>query len=262
MTNPSDDSSIAAFEKAVKKEFGKEFDASASSKRAPAILAFWEKYVVNGKTFLDVGAGHPVVPAIISGRYPEAMFDCVDVSPDFEEGASRAVRDLGGDPARFRFVTADFYDIGGLSKKGRLRDRYDFILLTETLHHSLRKAHLLKILTDVMDADSRMILVEPVLPAIGTKAAYDQSRWARNLGYIEEPVTMKEYRRAFSSAGLLLEKIIVETSREHGLKSWKRNLAPESLYRFYRRHLRPIFALTTFIFECRLASPGGSEQSG
>lgn len=249
---------VAAFEKAVKTEFGKSFDPRASLAREPEVVKDWAAFDLRDKVVLDVGSGHPVVPALLTKHHPTLAFDCVDLSPDFEREAVGCIASLGGDPSRFRLVTGDFYDIADMAVDGRLRPRYDYVTLIESLHHSLRKAELLRVLARVMDARSRMILVEPVLPAIGREAAYADSQWARDLGYIEDPVGMGEYRAAFREAGLVVERIEVERSREFGLKSWKRRLAPDAVYRFYRRRVRPIYAQTTFTFVCRLA--GGAAQ--
>ncbi|MCZ7585340.1 MAG: hypothetical protein M5R36_19490 [Deltaproteobacteria bacterium] len=99
-----------------------------------------------------------------------------------------------------------------MAEEGILKSRYDYVLLIEALHHALRKETLLRGLARVMDENSRMVLVEPVLPRIGSRAAYAQSQWARDLGYIEEPVTMREYLAAFDAAGLTVESMDYERS--------------------------------------------------
>lgn len=241
-----------AREKSVKREFGKELNLEAARGRKPAVEAFWSTFDLKNKICLDVGAGHPVVPAILSSLHPSLRFDCVDFSPDFERGAKMAILALGGDMSRFRLVQADFFHIADLAADGTLEKRYDYLLLTETLHHALRKAKLLKTLTRVMDEGSLMILVEPVLPRIGRRAAYEQSAWAREAGYIEEPVSMDEYRAALREAKLDIVALEHESSRETAPHSWKRRLAP-GLYHAYRRYFRPIYALTSFSFVCRLA---------
>ncbi|MCL4236017.1 MAG: methyltransferase domain-containing protein, partial [Deltaproteobacteria bacterium] len=212
------------------------------------------------KIALDVGSGHPTVPAILTAAHPTARFDCVDLSPDFEAQATDCVTKLGGDMSRIRCVTADFYDIANLAESGVLERRYDYVLLIEALHHSLRKAKLLEVLTRVMDERSLMILVEPVLPIVNRAKSYAESQWARDLGYIEDPVGMREYRAAFFEAGLEVIDLDYERSREFGLKSWKRRLLPAPLYDLYRRRIRPIYAQTTFTFVCRLRRGAGSAR--
>jgi len=102
-----------------------------------------------------------------------------------------------------------------------------------------------------MDENSLLVMVEPVLPLVNSKAAYAQSQWARDLGYIEDPVKMSGYMQAIESAGLKLEFKQYERSRETGPVSWKRKIVPESFYVFYRQSFRPIYAQTSFNFVCR-----------
>ena len=90
-----------------------------------------------------------------------------------------------------------------------------------------------------------------VMPAFRSRAAYEKSRWARDLGYIEEPVTMAAYLESFREAGLVVEWMDYDDSRESGPSSWKRRLAGDGVYRFYRRRVRPLYAQTNFIFICR-----------
>ncbi|MBZ0273387.1 class I SAM-dependent methyltransferase [bacterium] len=253
MIDPREESGLARIEREVKKEFGKAFDARSAASRREETLRYWSRFDLANKTVLDVGAGHPVVPALLTSIEPTLRVDAVDVSPDFEAHAPGAIRALGGDPACFRFVTADFYDIARLAQEGALRRRYDFVLLIETLHHSLRKSLLLRTLTQVMDAGSLMVLLEPALPVIGRRRAYDESRWARDLGYIEEPVTMSEYRRAFREAGLDIVSCEYERSRETGPRSWKRRLFPAPMYDVYRNRVRALWALTSFTIVCKKA---------
>lgn len=254
MTSESD---IIAVEKSVKTEFGKPFDAAMGAARRPDVLRDFSRFDWDGKIALDVGSGHPTIPAILTAAYGRVRFDCVDLSPDFESQATDCVTKLGGDMSRIRCVTADFYDIADLAAAGTLERRYDYVLLIEALHHSLRKAKLLEVLTRVMDEASLMILVEPVLPIVNRAKAYAESQWARDLGYIEDPVGMREYLAAFREAGLEVVDLDYERSREYGLKSWKRRLIPTPLYDAYRRRIRPIWAQTTFTFVCRLRSGAG-----
>ncbi|MCC6158712.1 MAG: class I SAM-dependent methyltransferase [Deltaproteobacteria bacterium] len=251
------ESAIIAVEKSVKTEFGKPFDAAMGEARRPEVLRDFSRFDWNGKIGLDVGSGHPTVPAIITAAHPTARFDCVDLSPDFEAQATDCVTRLRGDMSRIRCVTADFYDIANLAEAGKLERRYDYVLLMEALHHSLRKAKLLQVLTRVMDENSRMILVEPVLPVVNRAKAYAESQWARDLGYIEDPVGMRDYLAAFREAGLEVESVDYERSREFGLKSWKRRLIPTPFYDVYRRRIRPLWAQTTFTFVCRLRAGSG-----
>ncbi len=254
MTTETD---IIAVEKSVKTEFGKPFDAAMGEARRPEVLRDFSRFDWDGKVGLDVGSGHPTVPAILTAAHPTVRFDCVDLSPDFEAQATDCVTKLGGDMSRIRCVTADFYDIARLAEEGQLARRYDYVLLVEALHHSLRKAKLLEVLTRVMDEQSLMILVEPVLPVVNRAKAYAASQWARDLGYIEDPVGMREYLGAFREAGLEVVDRDYERSREFGLRSWKRRLIPSALYDAYRRRIRPIWAQTTFTFVCRLRRRDG-----
>ncbi|MCB9478272.1 MAG: class I SAM-dependent methyltransferase [Deltaproteobacteria bacterium] len=242
----------------VKREFGKDFDPAGASSRVAAIKAFWADYDLSNKTCLDVGAGHPTVPAVLTTMDPTVRFDGVDFAPEFAVEAAECVASLGGDVSRFRFVIADFFELDRLASEGRLESSYDAVFLIESLHHAVQKVRLLKILTGLMTGEARMFLVEPVLPTFGRQKAYDQSQWARDLGYIEEPVTMSEYKRAFRDAGLTVERVTYERSREIGPKSWKRKLLPDFLYDFYRNHVRRHWALTSFHFVCRKADGQGA----
>jgi SAM-dependent methyltransferase len=244
--------SLIEAERRVRKEFGKSFDFPMAKKRMPVIEAFWSKFDLDNKSFLDVGSGHPIIPAILTTMNPTVHFDCVDISPDFEEEASACVRAFGGDADRLRLITADFYDIGELSERKILQNRYDYILLAESLHHSLRKMELLTILVALMDESSKMILIEPVLPIFGRRKAYLESADAREMGYIEQPVSMTQYMSAIRSAGLKTVFMDYDTSREDLAPSLKRRMTPKFLYRLYRRRIRPMYALTNFIFVCRL----------
>ncbi len=244
--------SLIEEERAVRKEFGKSFDFQMAIKRKPVIEAFWSNFDLDNKSFLDVGSGHPVIPAILTAMNPTVHFDCVDISPDFEKEALACVSALGGGADRLRLITADFYDIGELSERKILNSRYDYILLAESLHHSLRKKELLAILVALMDARSQMILVEPVLPIFGRRKAYLESAGAREMGYIEQPVSMTQYMSAIRGAGLKAVSMDYDTSREDLVPSLKRRMTPKFLYRLYRRRIRPMYASTNFIFVCRL----------
>ncbi len=248
----SESKSLVEREKLVRMEFGKSFDPVSARKRKAIIEAFWANHDLNDKICLDVGSGHPVIPAILTATHPSVRFDCVDISPDFEKEAQGCIKALGGDADRLRLMTADFYDIGLLASKSILEKRYDYILFAESLHHSLRKETLLKILVELMDEHSMMILMEPVLPIIGRRKAYLASESARQAGYIEEPITMAQYLAAFHSAGLKTTYIDYDTSRENLPISWKRRMLPKWAYNLYRRRIRPLYALTNFIFTCRL----------
>ncbi len=250
----ADSMSVIEREKAVCKKFGKYFYPEAALKRRDDLEAFWENFDLENKACLDAGSGHAVIPAILTAKYPSIRFDCVDISPDFEKEAGKSIRELNGDLKRIRLVTADFYDIGRLAEKGVLRNRYDYILLAESLHHSLRKGYLLSILKELMDEGSIMILMEPVLPRFFRSKAHRSLAEARAMGYIEEPVVMREYEAAIREAGLKIVSTDYDTSRESPEISWKRRLTPDFVYEFYRRRVRPMYAMTSFIFVCRLES--------
>ena len=155
----------------VKREFGKDFDPAGASSRVAAIKAFWADYDLSNKTCLDVGAGHPTVPAVLTTMDPTVRFDGVDFAPEFAVEAAECVASLGGDVSRFRFVIADFFELDRLASEGRLESSYDAVFLIESLHHAVQKVRLLKILTGLMTGEARMFLVEPVLPTMAGKAS-------------------------------------------------------------------------------------------
>ncbi|MCZ7585339.1 MAG: hypothetical protein M5R36_19485 [Deltaproteobacteria bacterium] len=105
---PASDARLAEMEKNVKAEFGKPFDAEAAVAQVPEIRAVWSAFDLKNKTCLDVGSGHPTVPAVLTAMDPTVTIDAVDLSPDFEREAGECVKALGGDAARIRLVTGTF----------------------------------------------------------------------------------------------------------------------------------------------------------
>ena len=244
-------------ENAVRREFGKPFSVERARRRRAETRRLFDGIDLAGRSVLDVGAGHCIIEAFATRDAPDVRFDALDFAPEFEAAARDAIARLAGDPARVRFVTGDFYEIAAMKADGRLHPSYDLVLLYETLHHSTRKADLLAGFHAVMTAETRMLVVEPVLPPLFRDRAYAASQWARDLGYIEDPVGKGEYLAAFDRAGFDAERMGLFDTREDGTARGLRRLVPGPVREAYRARVYPLAHAVSMRFVLRSRAPRG-----
>jgi SAM-dependent methyltransferase len=244
----------------VRREFGKPFSRERAEKRRAGTRRLFAGIDLAGRTVLDVGAGHGVVAAFLTREAADARIDCLDFAPEFEREAARAIAELGGDLSRIRLVTGDFYAIEAMKADGRLRASYDVVVLHETVHHSTRKAKLLAGFHAVMGPASRMLVVDPVLPPLFRRRACAASAWARELGYVEDPVGKRELLAAFDEAGFDVIAAGADDPRADERPRGLRRLVPGAARALYRERVRPLTRSASMRFVLVSRSPRGNPR--
>jgi predicted O-methyltransferase YrrM len=192
---------------AVNPEWGREFDTAMTEMTRETAIAVATAYGFDGlRRIVDVGGGRGILLATLLTEHPEMRGVLVDL-PHVVADAHGALKQAGLHD-RCEVVAGDFFDA--------VPEGGDAYVLSWILHDwdDERATTILANCRRAMRDDSRLLLVEVILPANGS-VGYDFATsldlvMLVTLGGRERTAT--EYERLLASAGLVLTKVVPTTS--------------------------------------------------